>query len=258
MPMKSTLSVCIVTQDMAHFLGYTLGNISDVADEIVVVDGGSVDGTVELARSFPKVRLLHRRFDGNFAAQKNFAVENARCDWVMILDADELLGDRLRARIPDLLRSRICRFFKFARYWVVSANPWRYVDSPKHFPDYQLRLFRNRPFFRYPNRSIVHTHFPREGRGFGRKLRDAYIFHCDFMLKGRAQRESKVAWYLRLDPPSAKTSQMYLYEEIPHHVRPCEDHVSTLGSAVQARLDHELKAVREAMPTLRLRASGTT
>src|SRR5262245_1577949 len=55
MPMKSTLSVCIVTQDMAHFLGYTLGNISDVADEIVVVDGGSVDGTVELARSFPKV-----------------------------------------------------------------------------------------------------------------------------------------------------------------------------------------------------------
>ncbi|MFO0980687.1 MAG: glycosyltransferase family 2 protein [Planctomycetota bacterium] len=248
---KSTLSFCIITQDMAHFLGHTLENIVDLADEIVVVDGGSVDGTIELARQFQRVRLIQRRFDGNFAAQKNFAMDAATSDWVMIIDADELLSDRLRAQIPRLIASRFLDWYKFPRYWVVSATPWRFVKSEKHYPDFQLRLFRNDRFFRYPDRSIVHTHFPREGRGLGRKVRDGHIFHCDFMLKGRRQRERKVQWYLKLDPPSAETSQMYLYEDRPFELVLCEDRVSTLSASRLTMLEQDLRARRDgevAMP----------
>jgi len=223
---RPSLSVCIITQDMAHFIGHVLRQVSRFADEILVVDGGSGDGTPEIAATFDRVRVFHRAFEGNMAGQKNFAIDHACCDWVLVVDSDELLGDRLVERLPRLLKNETITHYKFARYWLVDANPYLHVRSEKHYPDFQLRLFRNQPFFRYTSRSAVHTHFPREGRGLGRKLARCHIFHFDFMLKGREARKEKVRRYIELDPASAVTSQMYLFEDMKHDIRPCRESLS--------------------------------
>ena len=216
------LSVCLVTMDRAALLPGLLANVEGIADEIVVLDGGSRDESREVAAAHPKVRLSERPFD-NAAAQKNHAIGLARGDWVLIVDTDELLGDRLRARIPALIRHPRRRWYKFARYWVTGTEPLVHVRTERLYPDWQLRLFRNDPFFRYEPGRPVHHRFPREGRGTGRRVRGAHIFHFDFLLCDRAARERKVARYQALSPASATTNRMYLYEDVPHRIRRCRE-----------------------------------
>jgi glycosyltransferase involved in cell wall biosynthesis len=222
-PRQPKLSVCLVTQNAAHLLPRLLDNVEEIADEIVAVDGGSTDGTCEILGAHRKVRLHHRPFDGRFADQKNFAFDSAGGDWILIVDSDELLGDRLRAKIPDLIRSRRYTHYKLARYWILSGPPWTYVRSPIHFPDFQLRLFRNVPTFRYTPDRMLHHHFPREGRGRGRRLRRLHLFHFDFVLADREARERKFRRYSEIEPRSASTSRMYLYEDFAWKERRCRE-----------------------------------
>jgi glycosyltransferase involved in cell wall biosynthesis len=225
-PRQPKLSVCLVTQNAARLLPRLLANVDEVADEIVAVDGGSTDETCGILGAHAKVRLLHRPFDGRFAEQKNFAFAAARGDWILCVDSDELLGDRLRAKIPDLIRSRWYVHYKLARYWILSGPPWTYVRSPIHYPDFQLRLFRNVPAFRYTPDRIVHHHFPREGRGRGRRLRRLHLFHFDFVLADREARERKFRRYSEIEPRTASTSRMYLYEDFDWRERRCREPLS--------------------------------
>ena len=223
---RPSLSVCIVTQNMAHFLPHVLASVSDIANEIVVVDSFSEDGSVSLLESHPKVRLWQRRFNGHFGDQKNFAIEKASSDWILVIDSDEILGDRMRQRIPGLIASNKYTHYKFARYWIVGEQPWQFLKSDAHYPDFQLRLFRNTPFFRYRTDKVVHTHFPREGRGPGKKMKRCHIFHFDFVLKDREARQEKYRRYIALDPDSESTSRMYLFEETPHELKTCREPLS--------------------------------
>src|SRR2546428_8018089 len=119
-----TVSVLVLAQDVACFLPRLLANVQPIADEIVVVDGGSRDATADVAIREPKVRLFRRRFEGDFAAQKNFGLELCRGSWILVVDADELLSDALRVKISTLVRTPLARWYKFPRYWIVShARP---------------------------------------------------------------------------------------------------------------------------------------
>ncbi len=71
-------------------------------DEIVVVDSFSTDRTPEIARSYPKVRLLQRPYRGS-ASQKNWSMDQTRFEWILIFDADERCTPELRAEITELL-----------------------------------------------------------------------------------------------------------------------------------------------------------
>lgn len=110
------------------------------ADEIIVVDSGSTDATVEICRGFTD-RILHRHWTG-YADQKNFAVANARNDWIFSLDADERATPELGAEIAAQARTgfrrrgyRIRRAAFFMGRWIRHGD-W--------YPDYQLRLFDRR------------------------------------------------------------------------------------------------------------------
>lgn len=222
-----TLSVCVITQNQAKLLGPLLRQAASVADEIVIVDGGSHDHTRALCAAAPKVRLFERAFD-NFAQQKNFAIEQARCDWVLFLDSDELLGDRLVKAIPSLIRWRWRQWYKLPRYWLIATAPPQHVVSERLYPDWQLRLFRNAPRFRYVSERPLHEHFPRRGRGFGKKVSGTHIVHLDFLVNDRVAREQKVARYNAADPNCLDTNNMYLYEDHPHEVVACEEPISAL------------------------------
>lgn len=222
--MAPSLSVCITTYNMGHVLPSVLANVSDIADEIVVVDNHSTDETPEIVRNHDRTRLIRTRFPGSYAINKNHAIESATGEWILVLDSDELLGDRLRRDIAARLTTRRLDYYKFPRYWVVPGPTPRYVRSETHYPDWQLRLFRNLPHFRYPPEQVIHEHFPRPGRGRGRKLRGRHIFHLDFILNDRARREQKVAERNRMDPISRDINEAYyLYEDVPHELLPCRE-----------------------------------
>lgn len=217
---QPSLSVVLVTQNAAALLPRWLANVDPVADEIVAVDGGSTDATEALLRAHPKVRYARRDVD-TIGNQKSFGIGLARCDWVLVLDTDELLSEELRGALPRLLRSRFKQWYKLPRYWLLSLDPPRYVHADLLYPDFQLRLFRNTPFWRYEEMPS-HARFPRRGRGRGQKLRRGHLLHLDFAVHDRARREQKFARYERLQP-GYNANRAYLWEDLPHEVRECPE-----------------------------------
>jgi glycosyltransferase involved in cell wall biosynthesis len=238
---SATLSVAIVTQNFAHFLPRAIGSVHEIADEVVVVDGGSQDATEAVVRSFARARYVRREFTGDIGAQKNFAFAQCEKDWVFAIDSDELLGPIGRDVVRRAIESRRARWYKLPRYWLASERPLCYVEDRMLYPDWQLRLFRNDPFFRYTEERRIHHRFPKEGRGPGRKLPFGHIFHFDLLFNDRARREAKVARYLGLAPGEGETHRSYLYEDRPHRILPCAEPLegaagARLGLAARVRL----------------------
>jgi glycosyltransferase involved in cell wall biosynthesis len=133
------LSVTIITRDEAANIGAALESVA-WADEIVVVDSGSADDTVEIARRHTP-RVFVRDWPG-FPAQKNWAAEQACCDWILSIDADERVPAPLAGEIRTLLASEPdSRGFRIPR---VSRYLGRWLRSTDWYPDYQLRLYDRR------------------------------------------------------------------------------------------------------------------
>lgn len=137
------LSVTIVAWNEEERLRACLESVAWV-DEIIVVDGESTDKTVALAREFTD-RVWVRPWPG-FAAQKNFALEQATGDWVLSLDADERVTPELRERIARILAADAAGVPEADGYSIPRRNMFwgAWVRHGGLYPDYQLRLFRRR------------------------------------------------------------------------------------------------------------------
>jgi len=221
---KVWLSGVIVCQDNEGTIGPVLENLRPHCDEVVVVDGGSRDSTPEIAASFPGVRVVERKFDGNLSVQKNFAFDQCRGEWILGLDTDELLGGRRVGWLRTYTRIPGMYWYSLPRYWVVERNGQVcYLGEKPYYRDRQLRLFRNIPTFRYDTvRWPIHHRFL-EKRGLGRPLRHPHIFHYAFLLQDRSTREQKQARYLAAEPGSHGLHSMYLWEERKPEIRVIPD-----------------------------------
>lgn len=215
------ISGAIVAQDAERTLGPVLDNLAAFCDEIVFVDGGSRDATVEIATSRPDVRLYRRDFDGDIGAQKSFALDQCFGEWILLLDADELLGGRGIARLRSLTRLPGLSWFSFPRYWLVEhEGGLGYLASKPWYRDRQIRLFRNLPGFRYDGSEQPIHHPFRAKTGRGLTLRGPHLFHYALLLADRATREAKVARYMEREPQSAHLNRMGLWEDADVEVRP--------------------------------------
>ncbi|HSK11210.1 MAG TPA: glycosyltransferase family 2 protein [Vicinamibacterales bacterium] len=133
------LTVTIITRDEADRLEEAVASVA-FADEVVIVDSGSTDGTIELARRLtPKVFV--REWPG-FAEQKNFAAAQAAHDWIFSLDADERASPGLGQEVRGLLASGpSASAYRVPR---VSFYLGRWIRSTDWYPDHQVRLYDRR------------------------------------------------------------------------------------------------------------------
>jgi glycosyltransferase involved in cell wall biosynthesis len=133
------VSAVIIAKNEADAIGDALTSLS-WADEIVVVDAQSTDGTVEIARRFTD-RVYVRAWNG-YVDQKNYAASLATHDWIFSLDADERVTHDLSAEIRELLSSEpAMRGYRMPR---VSFYLGRWMRTTDMYPDYQLRLYDRR------------------------------------------------------------------------------------------------------------------
>jgi glycosyltransferase involved in cell wall biosynthesis len=109
------------------------------ADEIVVVDSGSTDATCEIALN-AGARVLSRTWTG-FADQKQFAVDQARNDWIFSLDADERVSNRLADSIREIISGDPAQAADGYRIPRRSFYMGRWIKAGGWYPDYQLRFF---------------------------------------------------------------------------------------------------------------------
>ncbi len=132
------LSVLIVTQNQAHQIGECLQSVA-WADEIVVVDAFSTDGTAEIARR-SGARVVQHRWQG-FAKQRKIALAQATGDWCLAVDSDERVTPELREEIEGILRKG---GGGYAGFYVARKSFFlnRWIRHAGWYPGYQLRLFR--------------------------------------------------------------------------------------------------------------------
>jgi len=192
---KLTLSVAIITKNEEDSLPDCLASVS-FADEVVVVDSGSTDRTVEIARGFGAV-VYDEPWQG-FGRQKQLAIDRCRHDWVLVLDADERVTAEARLEIGKVLAIGSCVAYNFPRKnyfcgrWLKHAGWW---------PDRVVRLFR-KDSARMSERSVhesLEVHGP---IGF---LRHPLIHYAN---KGLEQTLSKVNHY-----SSAGADELFVQEK---------------------------------------------
>jgi glycosyltransferase involved in cell wall biosynthesis len=132
------LSVCVIAQNEQENLPRVLHSVQGIADEIVVVDGGSTDRTQEIALEHGAT-VFERTFT-NHADQKNYAASLASHDWIFLLDADEELSDELK----ESVRHWKAHEPQFAVYemprltWYLGA----WIHHSRWYPDWQRRIYR--------------------------------------------------------------------------------------------------------------------
>lgn len=131
------LSVIIITKNESANIRACLESVA-WADEIVVVDSASTDGTLEIAREFTPQVHVHADWPG-FGAQKNRALDYASKDWVLSLDADERVTPELRAELEAVLLDARADGYEIPR---LSSFCGRFMRHSGWHPDYVLRLFK--------------------------------------------------------------------------------------------------------------------
>lgn len=130
------LSVIIITKNEASHIGRCLESVS-WADEIIVLDSGSTDNTVELCRFYTD-KVFTTDWPG-FGLQKQRALDKAQGDWVLSIDADEVVTSELRVEIEQALQQRQFHGYEIPR---LSSYCGRQMRHGGWWPDYVLRLFR--------------------------------------------------------------------------------------------------------------------
>ena len=151
------LSVILITKNEAANIRACLESVA-WADEIVVVDSGSTDGTLEIVREFTARVYVHVDWPG-FGPQKNRALNYATGDWVLSLDADERVTPELRAEIEAVLAAP-----QAEGYWIARRSSFcgRFMRHSGWYPDHVLRLFR-RDAGRFSD-ALVHEAVQLKGR----------------------------------------------------------------------------------------------
>ncbi|MBI2321845.1 MAG: glycosyltransferase [Chloroflexi bacterium] len=143
---RPRLSVCVIAKNEEENVPRCLGSVRDVADEIVFIDTGSTDRTVELARELG-AEVYHVQWQNDFAAAKNAAISHATGDWILFLDADEALtpgyGPRLRALIAQHPTEPPVALRVLIRNWLGDER------NPTEFTHRLPRLFTRHPRIAY-------------------------------------------------------------------------------------------------------------
>lgn len=136
--MRLKLSAVLITLNAERCLDAVLASLS-FADEILIVDSGSVDQTLEIAKKH-NARVVCQAWLG-FGPQKQFAVSNAAHDWVLCIDADEIVSNVLTQSIVKALSSPA-----FSAYRMARRNRFlgRWLAHGEGYPDWCLRLFDRR------------------------------------------------------------------------------------------------------------------
>jgi len=215
----SSIALCMLVRDEERSLARCLNSACGLVDDIIVVDTGSIDRTREVAESY-RARVVNFDFSHvDFAAARNFGLSFVTSAWIMVLDADETLDRASEPVVRQLVQEGENTGYYFERL------NWRPNGEPAT-PDYAVRLFPNRPEYRYRGR----VHETVDGAildAGGRLRRSAVRIHHDFASDPERRRARNLRYieileeeiaadpadYSRLDFLAAEYHQLGMFDE---------------------------------------------
>ncbi len=160
------LSLCMIVKNESRWIKQSLSSVKDLVDEIVIVDTGSTDDTVEIAKEYGAI-VYNFAWQNDFSKARNASIAHAKGDWILVLDADEALSPDDHAiirsiighsdkRLVSLIQTTYCN--DSATFgWI--PNKLRSSESdgyPGYLESRLTRLFKNAPDIRFEG--VIHEH----------------------------------------------------------------------------------------------------
>ncbi len=204
------LSVCMIVKNEEENIQKALNSIIDVADEIVVVDTGSNDCTVKIAKEVG-AKVFHFQWIDDFSAARNEAIQKAEGKWIFWIDADEELLVESKKLLKEAIRDK-----STLGYYVLRRD---LIDKTKHdlyTEMWQLRLFQNIPDLKFKGR--CHPHFsPSEheiAESLGLKIKHSKIIlkHYGYTPNLRNIKLERAARLLKLELEERPGQLYYMIE----------------------------------------------
>lgn len=204
------VSACVIVKDEEKNLPQWLACVRSLADELIVVDTGSKDRTVELALA-AGAKLFSFTWRDDFAAAKNFALQKARGSWILFLDADEYFSEE---DIPKV--KKYIRLFDKERDVAGMICPWVNIDIDRGgtflSESAQLRVFRRHPDIRYHGR--IHEMLQTRGKAWRMvQVGDVRIWHTGYsssVVRSKAERDMAIILSERERRGEAPSDAFYL------------------------------------------------
>lgn len=258
-----SLSLCMIVRNESYFLEGCLSSARNFVDEIVIVDTGSGDNTMEIAARFTD-RLYTYEWHDHFADARNYALERATGEWIIVLDADEMIEPEhwkeLRSRI--VATDKDAFFLEQRNYshepanenWIPIPRRTPYTRNYKGYkPNPIARLFRNDGQIRYSGR--VHEVIDRSIADGKHEVLDVPIHHYMDEDPAKNKRERQLN-YLRIIEQGLDNEQdgrlFTAAGSIRMHYRnDFEGAIEDLQRAIQ--LGHKINENREAVAVCRYR-----
>lgn len=158
------ISLCMIVCNEQDTLPHCLASVQGAVDEVIVVDTGSRDETVRIAHALG-ARVYNFAWQDDFACARNYAIERATGDWVLVLDADEQLAPGQKHVLQDMIanagsaNSEVSGGGKVDGYLLTLRNLVGDPVQPGVLIHHQLRLFRHSPEFRFIG--AIHEQLPK-------------------------------------------------------------------------------------------------
>lgn len=143
---KPGISLCMIIKNEEENLDRCLKSVADIVDEIIIVDTGSTDNSIKIAKKY-NAYILKYDWNNDFAKARNFGLQNAKGDWILQLDADE----ELLSATKRLLTTEICDTTADGIN-VIIRNHQPKGETLNYLDEQQVRLFRNKSEYRFCNR----------------------------------------------------------------------------------------------------------
>jgi glycosyltransferase involved in cell wall biosynthesis len=143
------ISACIITKNEAECISRCLQSVKDIVNEMIVVDTGSTDATIAIAEQLG-AKVFYYQWDNDFSAARNYALAQAKGDWIIFLDADEYIATEMIKNVrPVIDKIHGNRKLEAVR---CQMNNLEGTDGSLRSSNPSLRIFRNSPIIRYQGR----------------------------------------------------------------------------------------------------------
>lgn len=198
---SQSLSVCMMVQNSEKTLSIALSSLNNIYDELIIVDGGSTDTTLEIASKYG-AKIINSPWSGNHSRQRNLYLKEVETDWVFVLDSDEFI-DKKTWNFLEYLKVNGNQVstdnFWIARKWISHFNKKLYISSSPHYPDWQRRIFKYNQAVSYNGQ--IHENI--DGlQDKGQALPELFVYHLDLLINSESQRKQKVDRYTKAESSS--------------------------------------------------------
>jgi len=161
-----TISLCMIVKNSESSIKKSINSVKNVVDEIIVVDTGSSDNTKEVALKLG-AEVINCIWSNNFSGPRNISIKNAKCDWILVLDADEYLSLSSCSVVKTAIENPL-----FDSYWMNWKQP---NENENWFRSFKNTLFRNNSGICFDG--LVHEEIYKSVKRERTKFIDATIVH---------------------------------------------------------------------------------